>query len=61
MVGDENPGPHTRSTKAMSSEALTKLVLKRVDGNSNSKASRRTAPNRTVIVKIEDNSGDAAM
>ena len=43
------PGPHTRSTKAMSSEALTKRVLKRVDGNSNSKASRRTAPNRIVM------------
>jgi hypothetical protein len=43
------PGPHTRSTKARSSEALTKRVLKRVDGNSNSKASRRTAPNRIVM------------
>jgi predicted RNA-binding Zn-ribbon protein involved in translation (DUF1610 family) len=43
------PGPHTRSTKAMSSEAHTKRVLKRVGGNSNSKASRRTAPNRIVM------------
>ena len=45
MVADD----YTRSTKAMSSEALTKRVLKRVGGNSNSKASRRTAPNRIVM------------
>ena len=45
----EIPGPHTRSTKAMSSEALTRRVLKRVGGNSNSKASRRTAPSRIVM------------
>jgi len=43
------PEPHTRSTKAMSSEAHTKRVLKRGGGNSNSKASRRTAPNRIVM------------
>ena len=43
------PEPHTRSTKAMSSEAHTKRVLKRVGGNSNSKASRRSAPNRIVM------------
>ena len=43
------PGPHTRSTKATSSEALTRRVLKRGGGNSNSKASRRTAPNRIVM------------
>jgi hypothetical protein len=40
------PGPHTRSTKATSSEALTRRVLKPGGGNSNSK--RAGEPPRTA-------------
>ncbi len=43
------PGRRTRCTKTTSQEALTRRVLKRVGGNSNSKGTRRASQNRIVI------------
>ena len=44
------PEPLTRCTKMTSQEALTRRALKRVGGNSSSRASRQTAQNRIRIL-----------
>src|SRR5215467_12688351 len=46
------PEHRTRCTKMTSQEALTRRALKRVGGNSSSKASRQTAQNRIRILAL---------